>query len=164
MQGLPWQEGASPALGRAFLVAMTFGTPFERGRHYETPALAAAQGFPGNDLPPFVILSEAKDLGAEDRLLVAGRLPRRGASLRNASFSEADKGCPRQEGVSPAVGRTFLVAMTFGIGVACNAYTPAERGFHYEVGTPPLPHYKDLGAAGPPLAAGRLPRRGASLR
>jgi hypothetical protein len=48
---------------------------------------------------PFVILSEAKDLGAEGRLLVAGRLPRRGASLRYAPLSMTDKVCLWQEGV-----------------------------------------------------------------
>jgi hypothetical protein len=82
---VPWQEGALPC-------------------YCETPALAAARGFPGNDLPPFVILSEAKDLGAEDRLLVAGRPPRRGASLHYASFSMTDKGCHCEKGAPSQSG------------------------------------------------------------
>jgi hypothetical protein len=66
--------------------------------HCEAPALAVARGFRENDLPPIVILSEAKDLGAEGPPLVIGRLPRRGASLRYASFCMTDKGCHWQEG------------------------------------------------------------------
>jgi hypothetical protein len=39
----------------------------------------------------------ARDLGAAGRLLQPHRLPRRGASLRYASFSMTDKGCHWQE-------------------------------------------------------------------